>query len=168
MLNDVFKILAATPQKLKLEIAGLSPRELKQRPRPEKWSIQMILAHLSDLEEFYRKNRVQAILQNDVPTLIPFEQEQRAAELHYDRTDPHRTLTQFVRRRRANLQLFSRVKPQEWKRAGVHPEAGEIRLEEIVTEWAFHDLGHIRQIIEVKRYALFPRIGNMKKFYNFG
>ena len=36
---------------------------------------------------------------------------------------------------------------------------------EVIHEWAFHDLGHLEQILEVKRYALWPRIGNMQAFY---
>ena len=37
--------------------------------------------------------------------------------------------------------------------------------EEFVHEGAFHDLGHLRQILEVKRYALYPRIGNLRNYY---
>ena len=35
----------------------------------------------------------------------------------------------------------------------------------LVAESAFHDLGHLKQILDTKRYALFPRIGNMRAFY---
>ena len=51
------------------------------------------------------------------------------------------------------------------KRSGVHPKVGKITVEELVTEWAFHDLGHLKQILEIKRFALFPKIGNMRAFY---
>jgi DinB family protein len=168
MMDDVFRILSTTPEKLKREVAGMSLRELKKRPRPGKWSVQIILAHLNDLEDHYRRNRVQAMLQLDSPRLVPFDQEKRAAEMHYDRADPHRTFAQFARRRRANLRLLCSITTAQWKRAGIHPAAGKIRLQELVTEWAFHDLGHIRQIMEIKRFALYPRMGNMRKFYQFG
>jgi DinB family protein len=168
MMDGVFRILSTTPEKLKREVAGMSLRELKKRPRPDKWSAQIILAHLNDLEDHYRRNRVEAILGHDMPRLVPFDQEKRAAEMHYDRADPHRTLQQFTRRRRANLRLLRSIKPAQWKRAGMHPVAGKIHLQDLVTEWAFHDLGHLRQIMEIKRYALYPRMGNMRKFYQFG
>jgi hypothetical protein len=42
---------------------------------------------------------------------------------------------------------------------------GEITVGEMIHEWAFHDLGHLKQILEVKRYALWPRIGNLRAFY---
>jgi hypothetical protein len=35
----------------------------------------------------------------------------------------------------------------------------------MIHEWAFHDLGHLKQIMEVKRYALWPHMGNMQRFY---
>ena len=168
MLDDVLKILEATPEKLKREVAHMSIPELKKRPRPGKWSVQIILAHLSDLENHYRKNRVEAMLRHDLPTLVPFDQEKRAIELHYDRANPKRALAEFTSRRRANLRLLRRLKPSQWKCSGLHPRAGKIRLQELVTEWAFHDLGHLRQIMEIKRYALYPRMGNMRKFYHFG
>jgi len=37
--------------------------------------------------------------------------------------------------------------------------------EEFVHEWAFHDLRHLKQILEVMRYALYLRIGNMRNYY---
>ena len=47
----------------------------------------------------------------------------------------------------------------------LHPTIGEISIGELMYEMAFHDLGHLKQILEIKRYALYPRIGNMQKFY---
>ncbi len=36
-----------------------------------------------------------------------------------------------------------------WKLVAVHQEAGEITLNQMLHEWALHDLGHIRQIAEL-------------------
>jgi len=52
------------------------------------------------------------------------------------------------------------------KRQGVHQSVGTVSAEEMITEWAFHDLGHLKQILEIKRYALYPRMGNMRAFYD--
>jgi len=35
----------------------------------------------------------------------------------------------------------------------------------MIHEWAFQDLGHLKQILEVKRYALWPKMANMRQFY---
>lgn len=168
MLENVFAILASTPEKLQRELRDMPPRELKKRPAPGKWSIQEILAHLADVEQLGMRGRVQAIVTQDRPVLEPFDQDKRAVELHYDRIDPKVSLASLRRRRRANVKWLRRLKPAELRRAGIHPRIGEANALNFLHEWAFHDLGHIRQILEVKRYSLYPKMGNTQKFYQFG
>ncbi len=165
MLKDVLEILATTPEKVRREIASLSPRGLKAMPAPGKWSVQVVLAHLEDVEEVGMRQRVEAMVTSDRPTLAGFDQEARVEEMHYDRKDPRRTLESWAKQRRANIRWLRRLKPAQFKRRGLHEKVGEISVEELVTEWAFHDLGHLKQILEIKRYALYPRMGNMQAFY---
>ncbi len=165
MLSDVLEILATTPEKVRREIASMSPRELRARPAPGKWSVQLVLAHLEDVEEVGMRQRVQAMVTSDRPTLPAFDQEARVNNMHYDRKDPRRTLTSWAKQRRTNLRWLRRLRPAQFKRRGLHEKVGEISVEELVTEWAFHDLGHLKQILEIKRYALYPRMGSMQAFY---
>ncbi len=165
MLRDVLEILATTPEKVRREIASMSPRGLRACPAPGKWSVQLVLAHLEDVEEVGMRQRVQAMVTSDRPTLAAFDQEARVHDMHYDRKDPRRTLASWAKQRRTNLRWLRRLRPAQFKRRGVHEKVGEISVEELVTEWAFHDLGHLKQILEIKRYALYPRMGNMQAFY---
>jgi hypothetical protein len=165
MLRHVFEILASTPEKLRREIAAMSRREMNTRPAPNKWSVQEILAHLADVEENAMRARVAAMLEQDMPTLVPFNQEARVVEMRYDQKDPRKTLASFARQRRANLKWLRKIRPAQLKRKGLHEQVGELSVEEFLNEWAFHDLGHLKQIFEVKRYGLYPRMGNMKAFY---
>ncbi len=165
MLEDVFEILATTPEKVRREIASMSPRELQALPAPGKWSVQLVLAHLEDVEEVGMRQRVEAMVKTDRPTLAAFDQEARVTEMRYERKDPRRALASWERQRRANLRWLRKLKPADFKHRGMHEKVGEISVEEMVTEWAFHDLGHLKQILEIKRYALYPRMGNMQKFY---
>jgi hypothetical protein len=167
MIESVLALLAATPEKLRREIEGLTPRELKQRPAPDKWSIQEILARLADVEQHGMRSRVEAIVTEDRPVLEPFDQEKRAIELRYDRTDPRKSLSSLASQRRANVRWLRKLRPADLRRVGSHRQIGEVSVLEFVHEWAFHDLGHMRQIIDVKRYPLFAKMGNMQKFYNF-
>ena len=165
MLKSVLEILATTPQKLKLETSTLSRREMITRPAANKWSVQEVMAHLADVEEFGMRARVAAMIEQDNPTLPLFDQEARAAELKYNTIDPMRSLASLALQRRANVKWLRKLRPARLKRRGIHQTVGEICVEELITEWAFHDLGHLKQILEVKRYALFPRLGNMRAFY---
>lgn len=165
MLKAVLEILATTPQKLKLEISSLSRREMVTRPASDKWSVQEVLVHLADVEELGMRTRVAEMIEQENPTLAAFDQETRAAELKYNTIDPRKSFTSLVQQRRANVRWLQKLRPAQLKRTGVHERVGKIRVEELITEWAFHDLGHLKQILEIKRYALFPHMGNMRAFY---
>ena len=165
MLKMVLEILATTPQKLKRQISTLSRREMAARPAPNKWSVQEVLAHLADVEEVGMRARVAAMIEQDNPILLPFDQEARAVQLRYNTLDPRRSLTRLERQRRANVKWLRKLRPAQLKRQGVHQSVGTVSAEEMITEWAFHDLGHLKQILEIKRYALYPRMGNMRAFY---
>ena len=165
MLKSVLEILATTPQKLKVEVSPFSRREMMTRPAASKWSVQEVMAHLADVEEFGMRARVAAMIEQDKPTLPSFDQEARLAQLKYNTIDPMRSLGSLTLQRRANVKWLRKLRPAQLKRQGIHQTVGEISVEELITEWAFHDLGHLKQILEAKRYALFPRMGNMRAFY---
>jgi len=165
MLKQVFQILSTTPEKLSREIRTLSRQERQDRPAPHKWSVQEVLAHLDDLEEIGMRARVAAMLEQEKPQLFSFDHEARAKELGYSSRDASKSLASLSRQRQANLRFLRKIHPSQMKRSGVHPKVGEITVEELVTEWAFHDLGHLKQILDIKRFILYPRIGNMRAFY---
>jgi DinB superfamily len=164
--HEVLALLAATPGKLRREISVMSPAQVKARPAANKWSVQEILAHLDDVEELGMRMRVEAMVEQAEPILEPFDQEKRLVEMRYDRKDPLRSLQHFARQRRANLRWLRKLKPAQLNRQGRHRKVGKITAGEMIHEWAFHDLGHLKQIMEVKRYALWPHMGNMRKFYH--
>jgi len=165
MVSEVIELLSSTPDKIRREIASLSPHQLKARPAPDKWSIQEILAHLDDAEELGMRARVAAMIEQSEPSLAPFDQEQRAIEQQYQKKAPLASLDHFARQRRANVKWLRALKPAQLKRKGHHQAVGEITAGEMIHEWAFHDLGHLKQILEVKRYWLWPHMGNMQQFY---
>jgi hypothetical protein len=111
---------------------------------------------------------VEAIVTQDSPVFDPFQQEKRVVEMHNDRIDPLKSLASLTRQRRANVRWLRKLRPAQLRRVGFHKSVGEVSAIEFLYEWAFHDLGHVKQILEVKRYALFPEMGNTQKFYQFG
>jgi hypothetical protein len=165
MLKHVIAVLASTPDKLRREIATLSRREMIARPAPDKWSVQIVLAHLADVEELGMRSRVEAMVTQGRPVLKSFDQLARVVEEGYEHQDPLRSLASFTRQRRENVRWLRKLRPADLKRKGRHEKVGEISVGELLNEWAFHDLGHLKQILEIKRYDLFPRMGNMRAFY---
>ena len=52
-------------------------------------------------------------------------------------------------------------------RTGQHAAVGPITVGQLMNEWAFHDLGHIRQITELYRSrAFFPAMGGFQNYYS--
>jgi hypothetical protein len=166
MLKTVLDTLSTTPRKLEQEISTLSRREIATRPAPGKWSVQEILAHLADVEGLGMRARVAEMIEQDNPTLLPYDQEARAVELHYGKIDPRKSLASLTQQRRANIRWLRTLRPVQFKRRANHEGVGRITVEELVTEWAFHDISHLRQILEIKRRLLFPHMGNMRAFYD--
>lgn len=165
MLKRVFEVLASTPEKLRREIETMSPREMRAVPAPGKWSVQVVLAHLDDVESFAMRGRVEAMVTQDNSFLKSFDQVGRAIELHYERREPRTSLASFTRQRKINLRWLRTLRPAHLKRKGMHERVGKISVGDFLNEWAFHDLGHLKQILEIKRYAFYPLMGNMRKFY---
>jgi len=165
MLEEVLAILSSTPEKLRREIAGFTPRQMKRRPAEGKWSVQEVLAHLEDVEGLGMRDRVEAMVTQHIPRLAVFDQEARAREMRYNRVDSVRSFESFTRKRRDNLKWLRKLQAADLRRKGIHEGVGEITAGEMIYEWAFHDLGHLKQIMEVKRYALWPHMGNMQAFY---
>jgi len=50
------------------------------------------------------------------------------------------------------------------KRIGIHPEFGEVTLEQLLNTWVTHDLGHIHQITRVMAKQNIDAVGPWKKY----
>ena len=71
------------------------------------------------------------------------------------------------RLRRGPPALLSTLDAGSLQRLARHKEDGLITLEHMLHEWAFHDLGHVRQIAElVRAQVYYPNIGPWKKKYS--
>ena len=60
-------------------------------------------------------------------------------------------LDEFARLRQENLEQLRKVNLDEatLSKKGIHPAFGEVTLEELLSSWVVHDLGHISQIARV-------------------
>ena len=66
-------------------------------------------------------------------------------------------LEHFATLRNTNLRLLhSLVEPENLADRGIHPDFGEVRLEQLLAAWVVHDLNHVGQIVKTlaKQYAV--------------
>jgi hypothetical protein len=121
--QDPLKALAATAKNWN-DWSRAQRRQLRKRPATEKWSAAEILAHSADAE-IVVSWRLRSILAAPGTPIQAFDQGAWVAAGHYAKRDARKSLEQFRVLRDANLALYKKLTPQQWKHHGVHAERGE-------------------------------------------
>ena len=76
------------------------------------------------------------------------------AQMHlalYKNADAEDSFDHFEEQRETNIELLRSLPSSAGDRRARHKEVGEITLQQMLHEWAMHDLGHVRQIAELVR-----------------
>ncbi len=143
--RDRLAILRKTPRALARRVAGATKRRLRKRPRPGKWSVGEVLAHLSEVELLWGY-RIRVLMEKSGAPLLGMDQDAWAVNSRYREIDPRDALAAFTALRRANVQLLSRMRRKTLARWGAHSQFGRLTIDRIVTLLAGHDVNHSRQI----------------------
>lgn len=158
------RILQETPRTLRSLLANATAEDLEWQPAPDRWSISMVLAHLGSVELNGFVSRFRAIAEQDDPFLPSYDQ----LELFRSgrKFDGLAELTAFERQRRETLAWLNSLPESVGSRTGRHEELGLLSFIQLLNEFAFHDLGHIRQVIELYRsHAFYPQMGIFRSYY---
>jgi hypothetical protein len=136
--------LEATP-----EICALM-RELTEeerwKPAP-RFSVAEVLAHLSHSEGLCYRLRLDRFMNEERLELEP-DDAQFDLDL-YRNADPEDSFDQFEEQCESNIEFLRNFPEGAGERRAIHRVAGEITMAQMLHEWAMHDLGHIRQIVEL-------------------
>jgi len=158
--------LASTVRIIDELIACLSREDLDWQPAPNRWSVAEVLMHLAHCEEVCFVRRTRDMLDQDDPPLAAYTVEEFTAADWGFNGDGLAALARLHDLRRGSLDLLETQPASAGSRAGIHPDLGRITLAELLNEWAFHDLGHIRQIAEIVRVRRFyPEMGPFRPLY---
>ncbi len=143
--KDPVAMQRETPRTIATLIRGVAIAKLKEPPAPGKWSVTEIVMHLAE-DELTSSWRYRQMLEHDGPQLAGFNQELWAVWSDYRSWEPDDALMMFRLLREANLRLFARLTPEQWRRHGIHAERGKITVRELCRHMAAHDINHIEQI----------------------
>jgi uncharacterized damage-inducible protein DinB len=145
-------VLRTTPQRW-IRLAETIPPELFRRaPAPGEWSAHDCLRHIVDTERLVFPARVGHLLRGeDFPAFDP-----GAGDPAPDAPpDAFELATAFARLRDESLELLAGLRPEDLARSARHSELGAVTLEEMLNEWAGHDLMHT---VQAERALLQPFI----------
>ena len=143
--QDAIKVQRATAVRLKKSIQGLTPKQLKWRSEPGKWSIAEILAHLADAE-IVASWRMRSIVGENGITIQPFDQDAWASVFVYQDRDAKRSLEAFRVLRENNLAMLKEIPRETWENYGMHLERGKESISHLARMFAGHDTNHVLQV----------------------
>ena len=142
-------LLEATPGILRGLMSELNDDDARWKPAPDRFSVAEVLAHLSHSESHCYRMRLDRFMAESRPTFEP-DDAQMYLDLYRD-ADPEDAFDQFEEQREINVEYLRGLPSKAGGRVALHREAGQITLNQMLHEWALHDLGHIRQIAELVR-----------------
>jgi len=143
--QDAIKVQRATADRLKKAVRGLTPKQLKWKPGPEKWSVAEILAHLADAE-IVASWRMRFVIGANGTTIEPFDQDVWASAFQYSARDAKQSLEVFRVLRENNLAMLKALPAETWDNYGMHMERGKETVAHMVRMFAGHDTNHLRQV----------------------
>src|SRR5206468_4028832 len=129
------------------------------------WAPYDVVGHLIHGEETDWIPRAEIILaQGENTRFVPFEmlaQFERSKGKSLDDL-----LTEFAYARNASIEKLVRMQltPEQLKLTGIHPEFGEVTLEQHLATWVVHDLNHIRQIVKYMAAKYADSVGPWRSY----
>ena len=158
-------LLEATPGILRGLMAELTEEDVRWKPAPDRFSVGEVLAHLSHSEGYCYRARLDRFMNEENP-----EFESDDAQFHLDlyrNADPEDSFDHFEEQRETNVEFLRDLPGNAGARKAVHRKVGPITLEQMLHEWALHDLGHVRQIAELVRARKYlAGAGPLGSFYH--
>ena len=71
---------------------------------------------------------------------------------------------EFVALRQDGVDLVRGLRRADLARVGLHPDVGQLRVDELLGEWVHHDRNHIRQMLAVTQARVWGQMGNARRF----
>ncbi|CAN5525784.1 hypothetical protein BH18ACI1_BH18ACI1_23650 [soil metagenome] len=164
-ISKTIEILSQTPATLKSLLDNFSDEWIFAKEEKDGWSPFDIVGHYSHGEETDWIPRAEIILaQGENKSFEPFD---RFAQLELSKGKTISVLLEiFAGLRQKNIETLKswNLTEEQLKLKGIHPELGEVTLEQLLATWAVHDLTHIRQIVTVIAKQYTENVGAWKQY----
>ncbi len=143
--QDLIRALAATPETLEAMLLS-APDPALTAAAPGEWSPLVVAAHVRDDEFMVMRLRLERMLVEDRPLLVPFAEGAWAASRWTARDSVGELIADLRMQRAASLHILTRLSDAEWGRQGTQPEIGTFDIHWWVEHWVEHDVNHLNQV----------------------
>lgn len=134
--------LENTPKTLVNIVDQVKPDRYTQHTEPDRFNLIEMVAHLADFDDIFL-DRLRYAHESPGVTVTSFDPDVRAEEKHYGSRDIHHELDVFENRRRDLVEFLDTLGPDDWKKSFVHPDLGEVTIDEYANIILAHDLSHL-------------------------
>lgn len=148
--NYLFPALESLPGLLEKELLGIDQTRWDSPTHPERFTPREVIAHLADWEPILL-DRIKTGVSHPGATIAAFDEVQMAVDNDYASIDPMQSLASWKDSRSATIAALKELQPSDWKKTVIHPERGELTVDDIANMIACHDVYHLRQLSEANR-----------------
>lgn len=141
--------IAATPEKMRAAVAGLSHEQLETPYRPGGWTVRQVVHHVPD-SHLNSYLRFKLAMTEEHPTIKAYD-ESVWANLDDARNAPVDISLDLLESLHRRWVLFLRsLKDQDFARTFNHPELGSVSVEKNVALYAWHGQHHVAHITSLR------------------
>ncbi|HEX8965924.1 MAG TPA: DinB family protein [Patescibacteria group bacterium] len=153
--QDFLEYITAYKDLIKV-VKNLSPKQLDFKISLTEWSIHEVIVHIADTEMIFCE-RIRRIIAEENPTLTPFNQEQWANNMFYNKQDYKLALNWFKLQRESTFALLQLLTKKEWERKAMK-DGKEVTLFDIFNIAKKHIQTHLAQIEGIKNTKEYNKI----------
>ena len=161
--KELAEFLDASRQAVVAEMAALGSHAAERLVEGE-WCANEVVGHLIEAERRGFAGRIRTMIAEDRPRLQTWVQTAVAAARHDDERRPADLVAELNVLRDDSLVLVRSLGPATLARIGIHPQVGEVTVEEIAHEWIHHDRNHLAQLVALSQRLVWPAMGNARRF----
>jgi hypothetical protein len=165
-LKNSVDVLSRTPGILELLLPGLDDEWVLSNEGGETWSPYDVVGHLIFGEKTDWIPRMKIILADGDRKFTVFD---RFAQFEESKGKSlGDLLSEFKKLRSENLRILNaaKISDEMLQRKGIHPEFGEVTLQQLLSTWVVHDLAHLTQITRVMAKQYREEIGPWVKYFS--
>ncbi len=138
------------PKAAQEAVKGLSDDQLRTPYRDGGWTVAQVIHHLAD-SHMNAYIRMRLAMTEEHPTIKPYDQDAwaRLADAGATQLAPSLAILRGLHRRWAAL--LKAIPAKAWGRTALHPDRGDMTLDDFLVLYAEHGEKHVGQILGLRR-----------------
>lgn len=143
--RDLIEKMRQLPDQIDAAVRGLNDQQLDTPYGPGKWTPRQVVHHVADshMNAFVR---MKLVLAENKPTLKPYSQDDWAKFDDAAKLPVHSSLAIIRGLHERLVHMLIHAKEADFQRAAVHPERGDMTLDDLVVIYGRHGEKHCGQI----------------------